>query len=69
MLVHVRVLLSVWDDSMVFQGEAKQEKTEFKSKAEQNLANAKADLEESTSTLGEDTKYHKDLKMEPWLVE
>eukprot|EP00438_Fugacium_kawagutii_P004892 Skav229205 [mRNA] locus=scaffold2439:65743:70530:+ [translate_table: standard] len=47
--------------------EAKQEKTEFKSKAEQNLANAKADLEESTSTLGEDTKYHKDLKMEPWL--
>lgn len=44
--------------------EAKEEKTEFKSKAEQNLANAKADLEESKSTLEEDTKYQKDLKVE-----
>ena len=49
-------------------GEAKEEKTEFKSKAEQNLANAKADLEDSKSTLEEDTKYQKDLKVETLLV-
>lgn len=41
--------------------EAQEEKTLFKSKAQQSLATAKTDLEEAESTLAEDVKYKKDL--------
>ncbi|CAK9084473.1 unnamed protein product [Durusdinium trenchii] len=44
--------------------EAQEEKTLFKSKAQQSLATAKTDLEEAESTLAEDVKYKKDLSFD-----
>ncbi|CAE7537639.1 unnamed protein product [Symbiodinium microadriaticum] len=44
--------------------EAKAEKTLFKSKAEQDLATAKSDLEETQKTLAADKKYRQDLQTE-----
>ncbi|CAE7451222.1 unnamed protein product [Symbiodinium sp. CCMP2592] len=44
--------------------EAKAEKTLFKGKAEQDLATAKSDLEETQKTLAADTKYRQDLQTE-----
>ena len=44
--------------------ETKAEKTQFKSKAEEDLATAKSDLEETAKTLAADTKYRQDLLME-----
>jgi len=58
------LLMTSLKNQLVTSEEAKAEKTLFKSKAEQDLATAKSDLQETQKTLAADTKYRQDLQTE-----
>ena len=58
------LLMTSLKNQLATSEEAKAEKTLFKSKAEQDLATAKSDLQETQKTLAADTKYRQDLQTE-----
>ena len=58
------LLMTSLGNQLATSEEAKAEKTQFKTKAEQDLATAKSDLEETEKTLAADIKYRQDLQTE-----